>query len=137
MQNTSFRTFFMVGFLMVAVCVFLFFVKAIILPFLLAGFFAYLLSPIILKLQSAGFKRQVSVFVLFIAFLIVFSATVYFLFTAVAVDVYALKSKMPEYSQKIKSSFYILEQEIENKLPFAQKAIFVDDVEQRISIYIN
>ena len=137
MQNISLRSLFIVVFLMASLGVFLFLLKGILLPFLLAGFLAYFLSPVILKLQAFGFKRQVAVLILFSVFLVVFSATVYFIFPAVAVQGTALKNKMPEYSQKIKNSLYDLEREVENKLPFSQKAKFVDDVEERINTFVN
>ena len=136
MQNISLRSLFIVGFLMTVVGVVIFLLKGILLPFLLAGLLAYFLSPIILKLQALGFKRQVAVLILFSVFLVVFSATVYFIFPAVLRQGTSLKNKMPEYSQKIKNSFYNLERGVEDKLPFAQKAKFVDDVEQRINTFI-
>ena len=137
MQNISLRSLFIVGFFIAVIGIFVFLLKGILLPFLLAGFLSYLLSPIILKLQSVGFKREIAVLLLFSAFLVVFSSAVYFLFPEIVIQGTSFKNKMPEYSQKIKSSLNDFEKEAENKLPFSQKEKFVDDIEKRINTYIN
>ena len=73
--ETSNNRLFIVGLMLfLAGCLFLYFARRILTPFILAAFFTYLLSPLVSKIQAYGYRRWVAVTLFAFVFLIAASA---------------------------------------------------------------
>ncbi|MDR1104243.1 MAG: AI-2E family transporter [Endomicrobium sp.] len=61
MESTKNRVFIILVILFLGCCLFLYLARTVLVPFLIAAFITYLISPLVTKIQSFGYKRFVGV----------------------------------------------------------------------------
>jgi predicted PurR-regulated permease PerM len=61
MESTKNRVFIILVILFLGCCLFLYLARSVLVPFLIAAFITYLISPLVTKIQSFGYKRFVGV----------------------------------------------------------------------------
>jgi predicted PurR-regulated permease PerM len=101
--------------ILVAILTFIFLIKSILTPFILSAIIAYLLNPVIDKLQKIGLSRSISS--LFIV--IIFISAILIIFTKIIpiliVELADLVTNLPIYFDNIKNNFlpkFLLEQDL-------------------------
>jgi len=108
------------------VCLFLYVARAILAPFLLAAFLTYLLSPLVLKIQSRGYRRWVAVAVIavsLIAFLVFLLAII---IPRLIDETERFKANLPAYYAYISNLANTVRGKIEAALPVVKEYQAVD-----------
>lgn len=98
-------------------------IKAVLIPFLIAGFITYLLHPVIEKLHSTGVPRTLSILIIYTLF---FGGVGYGLYKGIPVMIIQLKD--------LSASFPVLEQKYQGWLEMvhSQTDRFPDEIHMRI-----
>lgn len=97
-------------------------------PFLIAFILIYILNPVADKLEGTGLRRSFVIPMIFIGFFLVLALIVIFSYDSIIYEIDTLKTKIPEYLNKIRTSFEENAILIENNIPmlpkgYLQKAI--------------
>jgi predicted PurR-regulated permease PerM len=76
------RVFIILVILFLGCCLFLYLTRSVLAPFLIAAFITYLISPLVTKIQSFGYKRFVGVVLVAVVLASIFAGvlTILFLF---------------------------------------------------------
>lgn len=103
--------------LFIALCFFLYLCRAVLFPFIISAFFAYLLSPVVNKIMFFGLKRWVVVVIL-TSFLIALLALFFVKFVPVIYnDINVLINNFPVYTEYLKNLIFIVQQKIAVYIP--------------------
>ena len=116
-------------FFVVLICVvlgFAYYIRDILMPFILAALFTYVLSPYITKLQSYGLKRSVSVGVLFIVFMFMFAGSIMIALPKVINELSVLNSNFPEQLKKFQVVVLDYQANLEMKYPILKQKAVID-----------
>lgn len=107
------------------VCFFLYLCRAVLLPFIIAALFAYLMSPILNKMMFFGLKRWVAVVILTIG-LIALLVIVFIKFVPIIYnDINVLINNFSVYTEYVKNLTLIIQQKIAIYVPInSQNEIF-------------
>lgn len=132
MLNLSTKAIYLVTVISAALIWFLYLIRDICLPFLLSAFFAYLLSPLVTRIQATGLKRGVSVILLYLCFFTVFVGTLIILVPRLIDEVAVLKTNLPQYFAHTKSVVIDFQQRIERKYPAFKERAIVDNIIHKI-----
>jgi predicted PurR-regulated permease PerM len=92
-------------------------VITILIPFVLAAILAYILSPLIIRLQMFGFKRSVAVLILYLGFVLIFATALIIIVPGVVNEMSVLRESFPKQlsnTQVILSNF---QSDLEHKFP--------------------
>lgn len=73
----------------------------ILYPFLMSFFIAYLLNPLVSKLESTGLNRRMGILIIFFAVVLIIVFTCFFMGPALVKDLGKLMGSLPEYSAKL------------------------------------
>lgn len=111
--------------LCIAVCFFLYLCRTVLLPFIIAALFAYLLSPIVNKMMFFGLKRWVAVVILTVG-LIALLVIVFIKFVPIIYnDIDVLINNFSLYTEYLKNLTLIVQQKIAVYIPInSQNEIF-------------
>ncbi|MDR3049272.1 MAG: AI-2E family transporter [Elusimicrobiota bacterium] len=128
MMNESAKTrIFIVAILFfLALCLFLYFARNILTPFLLAAFITYLLSPLVLRIQAAGFRRWVAVLAIALFVLIALTVLLLFLVPMLIREFSKLNIDFPYYYNFVYSHFEIIKSKLEEVAPIIQEQHIFD-----------
>lgn len=125
---------FKAAFLLLSACLiiwFIYFVSDILMPFILAALFSYMLSPYITKLQSMGLQRSISVCILFGGVLTVTVGSVMIFMPKIINEVGVLNSTFPQQFERFQTVMLELQGDLEQKYPVLKgKAILETGVQK-------
>jgi predicted PurR-regulated permease PerM len=116
-ESSNNRLFFIGVIIFFAICLFLYFARGILTPFLVAAFLTYLISPLVVKIQALGFRRWVGVVALA-------AAAAAFLALALAVvipwaldEIDRFRVNIPSYQKHWASYTGIVKDKLETAVP--------------------
>ncbi|MDR3244266.1 MAG: AI-2E family transporter [Elusimicrobiota bacterium] len=119
-----------------ALCLFLYFARNIITPFLIAGLITYLLSPLVTLIQSFGYKRWVAVSIIAIFVLIIVSVLLFIFIPTLINELLKFNIDFPSYYNFAYSYFEIVKDKIEAALPFIKELRVFDAIVGKIQGFI-
>ena len=120
-QSTSNRVFAIGVMLFLAGCLFLYFARGILTPFLIAAFITYLLSPLVIKIQSYGYRRWVAVAVLAALFLLVMAALIVIFIPVLLDEIDKLRVNFSSYYKYILNYVGIAKDKLEAVVPLLKE----------------
>lgn len=136
-ESAKNRVFFIAVIAFLAVCLFLYFARGILTPFLLAAFFTYLLSPLVVAIQAYGFRRWVAVVFIAIAFIIVFAAVLIIIVPMLIDEIERLKVNFSSYYQFISGHFTIIQKKIETAFPVLADYAVADIAMEKLKEFVT
>lgn len=116
-ESTSNRVFAIGVMLFLAVCLFLYFAREILTPFLIAAFITYLLSPLVIKIQSYGYRRWVAVAVLAALFILAMAVLVIIFIPLLLEEIDKLRVNFSAYYEYILSYAVMVKEKLETLIP--------------------
>ena len=116
--------FLLIGLVILAVGVY--FLRDILLPFILSAFFAYLLTPLIAKIESFGVRREAAVVFLFLIFFTVFATAIAVLAPRLVDEAIVLKNNSSHYISETKRIAVDVQKKIEQRYPFVREKGIID-----------
>ncbi|MCL2335362.1 MAG: AI-2E family transporter, partial [Endomicrobia bacterium] len=116
-ESTKTRLFIVGVVLFIAACLFLYFARGILAPFIIAGFITYLLSPFVFKIQSRGYRRWVAVVLIAAAFLVILGGVLLIIVPLVLDEIDKLKVNIPEYYRYISNHIFVWKTKLETAFP--------------------
>jgi predicted PurR-regulated permease PerM len=107
--------------LLAALCWFLYAVRAVTTPFLLAAVLAYLLNPLVSFLETRGVQREKAVLVLFITLLGLATVLAYWGLVVVWQDLPELNASWPAYMSQAEGAMRKVQSALEFEWPYFQR----------------
>ena len=104
-----------------ALCLFFYFARGILMPFVLAGFLTYLLSPIVTKIQSYGFRRWVGVAVIVVLIMIILAAAFIVFIPIIIAEIDKLVKNFSDYSNIVNDYIVLGKNAIEQNVPIVKE----------------
>jgi predicted PurR-regulated permease PerM len=105
---------------------FAYYIRDMMMPFILAALFTFVLSPYITRLQSYGLKRSVSVCVLFALFLFLFVGSIMMTLPKVIDELSVLNNNFPEQLKKFQVVAVDYQVNLEKKYPILKQKAVID-----------
>ncbi len=102
-------------------CWFLYAVRAVMTPFLLAAVLAYLLNPLVSFLETRGVRREKAVLVLFITLLSLTTALSYWGLVVLWQDLPELNASWPTYMRRAEEAMRKVQAALEFEWPYFQR----------------
>ncbi|MCL2485926.1 MAG: AI-2E family transporter [Endomicrobia bacterium] len=127
MTESSKTRVFIIGIIVfLAVCLFLYFARGILAPFIIAAFISYLLSPLILKIQSYGFKRWVGVAVVSVIIIAVLASLLVIFIPLILEEIDKLQVNIPAYYRYVSNFLELVKDKIHVTFPIVKDYNFID-----------
>jgi predicted PurR-regulated permease PerM len=98
---------------------FLYLVRGILSPFILAALFAYLLSPLVIWLRTRGINRVLAVVLLYLVFFGAIIAATVIVVPVISRELSEFKAHVPVYFEHVKTFLHALQRLVERWLPVA------------------
>lgn len=122
MGETSNNRIFIVGIMLfLAACLFLYFARGILTPFLIAAFITYLLSPLVVKIQSYGYRRWVAVAVLAAFFILIMVALIVIFIPILLEEIDKLRMNISSYYGYVLNYVELAKSKMETMLPLLKE----------------
>jgi len=122
MTETSKNKIFVVAVLaFIALCLFFYLVRGIIAPFLIAAFLTYLLSPLVTKIQSYGYRRWVGVAIIAFIFLAVIAAALIIFIPLILDEINKFSVNAQSYYDYVSDWFSRTVLNLENAVPIIKE----------------
>lgn len=115
------RMFVLLVLVFIIVCLFLYFARTILTPFIIAAFISYIISPLVVKLESYCLRRWVCVVIIAVILASVLMGLLFILIPLLISEYDKLKSSFPEYYECISNYLIIAEDKLENSLPILKR----------------
>ncbi|AKL98117.1 AI-2E family transporter [Endomicrobium proavitum] len=131
-ESSKNKVFILSVLIFVAVCLFLYFAKGILAPFLLAAFLTYLLSPLVTKIQSYGYRRWVGVAVIAAIFLAFIAALLIIFIPIFLEEIDKLSVNIPTYYNSLNGLLVRLKENAESALPMLKEYNVADIVIDKV-----
>lgn len=113
----------------------------IIYPFIISAFFAYLLHPLVCRIEQSGIKRTVSILIIYGILSIVIFFICFFLIPVVVRDLMKLTGVVPDYIEKVNRTVqYIQDKYSKSGLPDGIKNAVdsnIKRIEDSVTLYID
>ncbi|MDR2425854.1 MAG: AI-2E family transporter [Endomicrobium sp.] len=123
--------------LFLAGCLFLYFARNILTPFILAAFFTYLLSPLVSKIQVYGYKRWVAVALFAVIFMIAASVALSIIIPALVDEVEKLTVNWNTYYNYVYAYVIKLKDKIETAFPIIHEYKLSETAIERINSFLT
>ncbi len=120
-----------------AVCLFLYFARGILTPFLIAAFLTYLLSPLVLKIQSYGYRRWVAVAIIAVIFVALIAVLLIILIPLLIEEIDKLKVNFSSYYNYVASHIDSLKTKLENAVPIIKEYHVTDVAMEKIRYFLT
>ncbi|MCB4792723.1 MAG: AI-2E family transporter [Elusimicrobia bacterium] len=133
------RKIFKVAFLILAACFvlwFIYFIRDMLMPFILSALFTYILSPYITKLQAMGLKRSISVCILYTLFLFVFVGSLILFLPKIINEVTVLNNNLPQQFEKFQVVMKGLQDNLEQKYPILKDKAVIETGIQKANEFL-
>jgi len=112
-------------------------IKEIIYPFIISIFAAYLLNPLVCKMEQKGIKRSAGIFIIYLVLMMFAFFICFYVIPAIVRDLGKLSGVMPEYSRRFNGMVqYIQDKYSESGLPESIKSA-IDNNIKRIENYLT
>jgi predicted PurR-regulated permease PerM len=115
------RVFVLLILVFVIVCLLLYFAREILTPFIIAAFIAYIMSPLVVKLETYCIKRWVCVVVIAMILLAILTSLLLILIPLLISEFDKLKNCFPQYYEYISNYLIIIKEKLENSLPVLKR----------------
>ncbi|MDR1940999.1 MAG: AI-2E family transporter [Endomicrobium sp.] len=115
------RVFFIGVIAFFAICLFLYFARGIIAPFLIAAFLTYIISPLVVKVQSYGYKRWVGVAVLAILFITFLTLALIIFIPLLLEEIDRFKVNVPAYYKYLSNYAEMIKVKVEAAIPIIKE----------------
>ena len=139
MTESSKNRIFVIGIMLfLALCLFLYFARKILAPFVVAAFLSYLLSPLVVKIQSYGYKRWVGVAIIAFVIVVVLAAVSVIFIPLIVEEINNLHVTIPTYYEYISNYAGIIKNRLYAAFPIIKDFRIADlAVEQirNIAVY--
>ncbi|MDR2395179.1 MAG: AI-2E family transporter [Endomicrobium sp.] len=122
------RMFVLLILVFIIVCLFLYFAREILAPFIIAAFIAYIMYPLVVKLEAYCIKRWVCVVIIGILLLAILTSLLLILIPLLISEFDKLKNCFPEYYEYISNHLVIIKEKLENSLPVLKRYDLYDVV---------
>ncbi|MBN1622388.1 MAG: AI-2E family transporter [Endomicrobiales bacterium] len=116
---------------------FLYIVSDILVPFVISGILAYVLSPLITRLQSYGIKRTIAVVILFALFLLTSAGVIMSIIPRVANEAAGLKRNLPNHVRKTQYILFDFQRRIENRFPIIRRKGLVESGTRKVLQFLE
>ncbi|MDR1696146.1 MAG: AI-2E family transporter [Endomicrobium sp.] len=137
MTESSRNKIFVIGIILfLAACLFLYFARGILSPFIIAAFIAYLLSPIVDKIRSYGYRRWVGVAVMAVVIAVVLAALLIVIIPVILAEVDNLRVNIPSYYEYISTHADVVKDKIEAAFPVMKEYKAADLVMEKVQSVI-
>ncbi len=110
---------------------FLYLCRAILFPFIISVFLAYLFSPLVNKIMLFGLKRWVAVVILTLIFAAVVAVTVIKIAPIIYGEINVLADNFPSYSEKVKDFTSSLSVKISGYVPVDNQNYIVEKIKEQ------
>ncbi|MCL1971824.1 MAG: AI-2E family transporter [Endomicrobia bacterium] len=118
MTEASNNRVFIIGIMFfLAGCLFLYFARSILAPFVLAAFFSYLLSPLVTKIQVYGYRRWVAVVLFAAIFAVAATIALWLIIPALIGEIEKLTMNMDIYYNYVFGFAVKLKEKLESMFP--------------------
>lgn len=104
---------------------------SLLLPFVIACFVAYVLLPLVERLERRGLTRKAAVVALYGGFAIVLAGTLVLIVPVVGRELSVLRQKLPQYSDKAQTRLQALQQDFEAKFPEFEQANLAESITKK------
>jgi len=118
------------GAIVIAVGFLLFLLATVLLPFVAAGFAAYVLTPIVEFLERRGLSRRAAVASLYGVFVVLIIGVVVYVIPTLAREIRTLDIELPRYSNEIHHALIQLRHEVERDFPVLTQFNLAEKIEQ-------
>ncbi|MDR1418395.1 MAG: AI-2E family transporter [Endomicrobium sp.] len=105
----------------IATCLFLYLSRAILTPFIVAAFISYLLSPLVVKLESYCLRRWVCVTIIAVVLISALIGLLFILIPLLISEYDKLQESFPQYYEYISNYLIIFKNKLENSLPILKR----------------
>ncbi|MDR3256393.1 MAG: AI-2E family transporter [Endomicrobium sp.] len=136
LESSKNRIFIIAVLIFLAICLFLYFARGILAPFFIAAFIAYLISPLVLKIQSYGYKRWVGIAIIVIIFLSAVAAFLIVFIPPLIAEIEKFKVSASDYYAYFASYLDIIKSKIEVAVPAIKHYNIADIVVGKIHSFI-
>jgi predicted PurR-regulated permease PerM len=123
--------------LFLAGCLFLYFARSILTPFVLAAFFTYLLSPLVAKIQVYGYRRWVAVLLFAVIFIIAAAVALAIIIPALIDEIEKLTVNWHTYYNYVHSYVVKLKDKIEITFPIIKEYRLSETAIEKISSFLT
>ena len=121
-KESSNNRMFIIGIMLfLAVCLFLYFARNILTPFILAAFFTYLLSPLVSKIQGYGYRRWVAVALFAVIFIIALSVALAIIIPALIDEINKLTANWAPYYDYVYGYVIKIKGKVETTFPIIKE----------------
>ncbi len=103
-----------------------YYLRDILLPFILSAFFAYLLTPLITRIESFGVRREAAVAALYMVFIAVFAGSIAIFMPRLVGEAIILKNNYPHYVEQTKKMAADVQDRVERRYPFVREKGIID-----------
>jgi predicted PurR-regulated permease PerM len=101
----------------IVVCLFLYFAREILAPFIIAAFISYIISPLIIKLESYCLKRWLCVTIIAVVLASILIGLLFILIPLLITEFDKLKNSFHEYYEYMSNYLIIVREKLENSFP--------------------
>ncbi|MDR0723852.1 MAG: AI-2E family transporter [Endomicrobium sp.] len=115
------RLFILATLAFIATCLFLYFARAILAPFIIAAFISYIISPLVVKLEYYGLRKWACVAIIAVILASVLIGLLFILIPLLINEWDKLKDSFPEYYEYISNYLIIVKNKLENSLPILKR----------------
>ena len=105
---------------------FVYALRDIVFPFAVAALLAYLLSPLVGRMQSAGVRRSVAVTMLFLCFVAVLGVSLYLILPPLVDETISFNRNLPAYVTSTKYAAMDVQGKIERRYPLIRERRLID-----------
>lgn len=106
--------------------------RAVLLPFVVAAVFAYLLSPAATWLETFGLRRQVAVVLIFAVLTLAFAVAAIVAVPGVGREATKLQDSLPRYVESVQKAVRDEQPGLEARYPFLQRHAVIDTAMAKI-----
>lgn len=114
-----------------------YFLGTLLVPFFVACFAAYLLTPLVEYLERRGLSRLAAIRFLCSFFLVTMTGMAIYLIPTLDREIRTLRSELPHYSDQIHERLILLQSKIEDEFPELKRLKFTERVQKESSVYLE
>lgn len=130
------------SFIMSLICIFIIFLflylsRAVLTPFIISAFLAYLISPLVKQIMLLGLKRWVAVILVVLLFFLVTAFIICFIVPIIINDINIIVQQVPEYKIYIQNLWLDKKSYIDNIIPFLSKYNIMETLTDKTTAFLT
>jgi predicted PurR-regulated permease PerM len=103
------------------VCLFLYFSREVLAPFLIAAFITYLISPLVVAIQSYGYRRWVGVTIIAVILIALLAVILIIFIPLLTNELERFKISVSDYYEYFSNYLYIIKDRVETSVPVIKR----------------